>query len=179
MTFKPNVHTSEAIDPAGLKLFHGLVRDLVQKHLEQQKLVVRSHCFDGFRRSSSCVHFVVDAFDGVVDVQGKFLGNLHILPSAYRPNKLQVFARNARTTEELSLSLRSTPRSNPVNPSSWICPTSSSANARHCCGFQTPLSKRSSPARAESQIAAPAQLAAAFPSMARVMWTSSSGRTIA
>src|SRR6267154_4333 len=83
MTFKPNVHTSEPIDPAGFKLLHRLVRDLIQKHLEQQKLVIRSHRLDGFRRSSSCIHVVVDAFDRVVHVQGKFLGDLHILPSAY------------------------------------------------------------------------------------------------
>src|SRR6267143_2061884 len=83
MTFKPNIHTSEAIDPAGFKLLNRLVRDLVQKHLEQQKLVIRSHRLDGFRRSSSCVHVVVDAFDRVVHVQGKFLGDLYILPSAY------------------------------------------------------------------------------------------------
>ena len=83
MTFKPNVHTSEAIDPAGFKLLHRLVRDLIQKHLEQQKLVIRSHRLDGFRRSSSCVHVVVDAFDRVLHVQGKFLGDLHVLPGAY------------------------------------------------------------------------------------------------
>src|SRR6266404_8770860 len=83
MTFKPDVHPSKAIDPASFKLLHRLVRDLVQKHLEQQKLIVRSHCFDGFRRSCSCIHVVVDAFHRVVHVQGKFLGDLDVLPRAY------------------------------------------------------------------------------------------------
>src|SRR5580704_19094089 len=82
MAWQPNIHASQAIDPARLKLSNRISRHLIQQSLEYQELVVGTDRLGNLGIKGPFIQAVVNSLDGLIYVVRVFLGDLNILPSS-------------------------------------------------------------------------------------------------
>jgi hypothetical protein len=83
MTRQPDIHASQAIDPARLQFTDGVIGDLVEDSFEQREFIIGSYGLRRLGDDRSLVQVVVNALYRVVDVIGEFLGHFDIFLSAY------------------------------------------------------------------------------------------------